>query len=145
MHPKLRAADQTRRTHSCNVGLEGQTKVAFCCEGPITSSTIVSSFLNVAFHFYLLCFSKVDAPGGFPVKWREALFFYGNIHGGCDGGWCDFAHSDLSETGIIWGLSRASENTRPKTQGPNGIHVRNERVRSNLSIVEAKYPAFATT
>lgn len=75
MHPKLRAADQTRRTHSCNVGLEGQTKVAFCREGPITSSTIVSSFLNVAFHFYMLCFSKVDAPGGFPLS-DERLFFF---------------------------------------------------------------------
>lgn len=39
----------------------------------------------------------------------------------------------------------AAENTRPKTLDPRGLHIRNERIRSNLSIVEAKHNPFATT
>ncbi len=33
MHPVLQALEQNLQTRSCCVELEGQIKVAFCCEG----------------------------------------------------------------------------------------------------------------
>lgn len=89
----------------------------------------------------MLCFSKVDAPGGFPLS-DERLFFFMKTFT------VDVMAVDVTLRIVILARqasSEGSENTRPKTQGPNGIHIRNERVRSNLSIVEAKYPTFATT